>query len=133
MNKDIRNLIGIPFVDGGRDPKVGLDCWGLLVIAVGRYGHAVPNYEIDCHDTERISKQVISDIDGWEKIEVPEPGCVVLMNLDPEMPSAIQHFGVCIGGGRFLHTLVKTGSCVSSVHDRFWMNKIRGYLSWKRR
>ena len=133
LSPDLRDLIGVPFVGGGRDPKKGLDCWGLLVIAAGRYGHVVPNYEIDCHDTERIEKQVLSDIGGWEKIEEPEPGCVVLMNLDPEMPDAIQHFGVYIGGGRFLHTLKKTGSCRSSIHDRFWTNKVRGYLAWKQR
>ena len=25
----LRDLIGIPFVQNGRDPRLGLDCWGL--------------------------------------------------------------------------------------------------------
>ena len=119
-------------MDGGRDPKVGLDCWGLLSTVAERYGYKVPDYEIGCHDTVRIIGQVDSDLKDWTRVEDPVPGCVVLMSLDPEMPDCIQHFGVYIGSGRFLHTLKKTGSCLASVHDRFWSGRIKGFYSWTR-
>jgi len=95
-----------------------------------RFGNNVPDFQIPCKATARIGEAVSSEIGRWERIEEPEAGCAVLMALSPEMPEVVQHFGVYVGGGRFLHTLEKTGSILSSAHDGFWKLKIRGFYRW---
>ena len=37
MSIRLDDLIGLPFIDGGRDPAVGFDCWGLSTEVFRRY------------------------------------------------------------------------------------------------
>jgi cell wall-associated NlpC family hydrolase len=129
---DLSGLIGIPFLDQGRDPAVGLDCWGMFMEVQRRFGNHVPDFRIPCKATPQIGEIVSSELGKWERIEEPEAGCAVLMAISPEMPDVVQHFGVYIGNGKFLHTLEKTGAIVSRVGDAFWSKKIRGFYRWIR-
>lgn len=109
----------------------GMDCWGLFMEAQRRFGRTVPDYKVSCFDTPGIADAAAAEIAGrWERIEDPEPGCAVAMALDPHMPDCCQHFGIYVGGGRFLHTIKKAGSSTASVHDPFWSRKVRGYYRW---
>jgi cell wall-associated NlpC family hydrolase len=132
MNR-IRHLVGIPFIDGGRDPKTGLDCWGLLMLATRAYGYDVPDYTVSAFATEEIYKTVRRDVGlNWRKVNVPTEGCVVCFAIDPEMPDAIQHFGVYVGRGFFLHTLKKSASILSRLDHSYWGKKLRGVYEWNR-
>jgi cell wall-associated NlpC family hydrolase len=128
----LRNLIGIPFIDGGRDPKVGLDCWGMVMLAARYFGYEMPDYKMSCFDSLRIGVTAASEMQGrrWQKLECPVPGCVVAMAADPEMPEMVNHVGTYIGKGEFLQTTAKTGSIKTSIHDPYWKNKIKGYYKW---
>jgi cell wall-associated NlpC family hydrolase len=53
------------------------------------------------------------------------------MELDGKMPGCVQHFGVYLGDGKFIHTLKKVHSCISNVRDPYWSNRIRGYYKWR--
>ena len=77
-----------------------------------------------------ISGTYLIAVRDWQKIEGPEEGAVVAMAIDPETPDAVQHFGICIGGGHFLHTLQKIKSCTMRLDDPFWSRKIRGFYRW---
>lgn len=125
-----RTLIGVPFVDGGRDPATGLDCWGIVMAASRKYGNDVPDFKVGCYATREIDGTFAIAVKDWEKIQVPEPGAVVAMAIDPVAPEAVQHFGVCVGGRHFLHTLKKTSSCLGRLDDPFWSRKIRGFYRW---
>ena len=132
MSPDLRDLIGIPFVQDGRDPATGLDCWGLCREALRRYGQEVPDFPQAVYDALEIhSAFAQEDLSGrWEKLPEPEPGCVVAMAIDPDLPEAITHLGVYVGGGRVLHTIQKLNSSLFRLDDRFWGGKIRGYYRW---
>ena len=41
---EISDLIGVPFVSRGRDPKIGLDCWGLVMEIGRRMGKNIPDF-----------------------------------------------------------------------------------------
>jgi cell wall-associated NlpC family hydrolase len=101
-----------------------------MVVAQERYGHRVPDFQIPCKATEEIGGVVASELGRWQKVTVPEPGDVVMMALNPLHPDTIQHFGTFVGDGRFLHTLEKSGSILSSIHHDYWSRKIRGYVRW---
>ena len=130
--RDLSGLLGVPFTDKGRNPSTGLDCWGLVMAAQERFGHRVPDFQIPCKATEEIGGVVASELGRWRKVEVPEPGDIVLMATDPLKPDTIQHFGTYIGGDKhlFLHTREKTGAIISSIHHDFWKGTIRGYVRW---
>ena len=127
---DLSGLIGIPFVDGGRDPLTGLDCWGLFMEVQKRFGVEVPDFKICCHQTGSIDGAFLGAIGRWRRTEKPTPGCGVALAIDPNFPDTVQHFGVYIGGEKFLHTLEKTGAILTSVHHEFWKNKLRGFYEW---
>ena len=127
----LKKYIGVPFLDGGRDPSVGLDCWGLFLLVEKEFGISVPDFTIYCDDAESISSTFGSEtVWRWEEIEKPEPGCGVAMAIKAKMPGYVQHFGVYIGHGKFIHTLRGIGSCISSVNDPAWKKRIKGFYRW---
>ena len=126
---EFRQLIGIPFVDGGRDPATGLDCWGLMMAAFRVFGLEIPDYKISCFKTPDIYMAAVHESGlRWDPVTAPQLGDVVTMALDPDYPGMIQHFGMMIDRERFIHTLQKTGSIVTPVHHPFFKGKITGYL-----
>lgn len=132
MRNDVAHrLIGIPFVDGGRDTS-GMDCWGLARETMKRFGKNVPDFTVSCFDTVVIN----SLYDGervkwsWTKVDMPEPGDLAVMNLDPLSPTMIQHVGVYVGGGRVLHTLEKRESHLIRIDDPYWSRKIKAWYRW---
>ncbi|MDX9803918.1 MAG: NlpC/P60 family protein [Dehalococcoidales bacterium] len=125
------DLIGIPFVDGGRDPTTGLDCWGLFIVARRCFGFLTPDYAISCFATDLIDNAVAQAVlDQWYPIKTPYPGCGVAMRTDAGCPEAVQHFGVYVGNNRFLHTLAKTGAIQTRLDDRYFGRKIVGYYRY---
>ena len=49
------DLIGVPFVDGGRDTN-GMDCWGLVRECFKRQGIVVKDYGISAAEELKISE-----------------------------------------------------------------------------
>ena len=125
------NLIGIPFIDGGRDPKIGVDCWGLFILAMKEYGHDIPDYKVLAFDTQRIDEMVSSNIGLWKKCEKPNKGLAVSLSINPKYPNVTQHFGVCLSPYTFLHTRQKTGSVIERLDHIYWSNKITGFWQWQ--
>jgi len=125
-------LVGIPFADGGRNLAKGVDCWGLFMAGMARFGVIVPDFQIPCDATGDISEAFGKEIGKWERVILPRPGDAVVMVIDPYKPKDVQHFGVYIGHGKFLHTMRKTGSVISKVDDPMWRRRIRGFYRWSR-
>ena len=127
----MRDLIGIPFVDRGRD-RNGMDCWGLALAAMRHFGKDVPDFDVSCFDT--LSIHAIYDGQrarwAWQKVEIPEPGDIAIMCLDPRYPEMVQHVGVYIGNGRVIHTLKKRESHLIRIDDSYWSLKIVKYYRW---
>lgn len=119
------DLIGAPFVDGGRDPKTGLDCWGLVKEAFRRQGCEVPDYHISAIEAADIADTMKRQEDDWIRLDGPRAGCLVLLRLTPGLWA--NHVGIYIGDGRFLHAYLPTGVCVDRL--RRWQSRIVGYYS----
>jgi cell wall-associated NlpC family hydrolase len=126
-----RDLIGVPFVDGGRTLN-GADCWGLARLALKRFGYEVPDFTVSCFNSAAINGIYEAEKERWRCVEEPEPGCVVAMRIDPRVPDAVQHIGVYLGNGRFLHTLKKRESHLVRLDDPYWKGRIAGFYKWAR-
>lgn len=128
--RNLSDLLGVPFIDGGRDPKSGLDCYGLFSVVCSRFGNDIPDVIVSAFDTLRINEMVNMEKGTWGKMDKPAPGCAILFSTDPNYPDLISHLGVYVGGGKFIHTLEKTGVILSSLEDYYWKNKAKGFYGW---
>jgi len=125
---DYSDLIGVPFVDGGRDVLTGLDCWGLTVVVFKRFGISIPDYSVSCEDFASIDD--IFSIEKyrarrWLSLTEPKEPCIVALRFNS--PIFVNHTGVYIGAGKFIHTAKKTGVRVERINHPYWQHRIEGY------
>lgn len=110
------DLIGLPFVDGGRGPNQ-YDCWGLVREVYRRYGVNLPDYPISAMDAVKIGNQMMQDAGNWLEVKQPLPlPCLVVMQLD--CGSWANHVGVYIGNGQFIHAYGATGVVIEPIKRR---------------
>lgn len=105
----IRDLIGIPYVPGGRVIESGLDCWGVVLIVMRRLGVELtadwhPDWVPD--DLKSTIREIRNGIasSAWEPVDWA-PWSVVVMGA-PRRP---QHAGVALPDGTVLHASEQTG------------------------
>lgn len=129
---DIDDLIGIPFIGGGRNIDVGLDCYGLAKEVFRRYGYELPEYMDAVNEwnnsvkTEEFYEQQKSRY--WREINSPTVPCLVAISFN--VPNGtVNHCGVYIGDGKFIHTRERVGACIESVESPAWRKKIEGYYA----
>jgi cell wall-associated NlpC family hydrolase len=125
------DLIGIPFVDGGRDPRTGLDCWGLVREVFRRAGTTLPDFTIGCHDTTEIgaaveSERMLGRWRHWHAHDAPAPSVVAIRFNSPLL---VNHTGVYLGRKRFLHTRELTGVAVERIDSPSWRDRIEGFYT----
>ncbi len=126
----VLDLIGIPFLDKGRDPKKGLDCWGLVRCAYLVLRNVdLPDFQICAYNTREVGKEIdYQCVYGkWNKVGGPETGCIVVIKNHPRI---VNHAGTCIDDERFIHTMKKTGSVIERLDHPLWKNRIVGYYSY---
>lgn len=124
---NFENLIGIPFLDGGRDEK-GLDCWGLAKLIYKKLGIDLPDYHISAMSPIKIGTQMKKEESDYKKIDEPEMYCLVVIQLADD--SWANHVGIYIGKGRFIHAYRKTGVVTDKVSK--WRNNIVGFYVKRR-
>lgn len=124
INRVFTDLIGLPFVDGGRNPNIGLDCWGLSTEVFRRYGMELPDYKISCEDASSISHEVNEQKQFWRRCEgeISVPALVVI-----RFSVYCDHTGVYIGNGRFIHTRKEVGVNIDRVDSPAWAKRIEGF------
>lgn len=110
------DLIGTPYLWGGRDPSEGLDCWGL----VRAVRPEVPDYAAaDAREAARVMAEHAPD---WLPADPPAPGDVLL--LGTRRP---HHCGILTERG-VLHTTRTLGAVLeplAAIRQRYPL--IRGY------
>ena len=117
MNK----LIGIPFVNGGRDVATGVDCWGLVMHVYGLYDVGLPDFTVDAFAYQAIDALAGDSIVSrcWHpvlSIHTAKPPVVALMRIHHRWTN---HAGVYVGDNTVLHTTEKTGVVRSKLaNDR---------------
>ncbi len=113
----VSDLIGRVFVNRGRELETGLDCWGLVMEVLGRYGIDIPDYTVDAFAFKRISELAGEAVESrtWEEVHWPVEKDAPLVVLMMMAPGYVTHAGVYLGDGKIMHTMEKTGVVVSTV------------------
>jgi cell wall-associated NlpC family hydrolase len=130
---NFERYIGIPFVDGGRDFN-GADCIGVADLFYRtELNQKLPEFKIAAKNVLRANKRFREEERSglWEKLEKPEPYCLIAMTTDEDCPTLVNHWGVYIGNNKFLHTFEGTASVIQDVTNLYWKRCIRGFYRYK--
>lgn len=123
----VDDLVGVPFVNKGRDVAIGLDCWGLVMEVFRRYGVELPDFVVDAFAFKTIDVLIgeATTSQSWEEVYKPCDGDVPLVVLMRIHPILITHAGVYIGNNKIIHTIGNTNTVISKVG--LLGNRIVGY------
>ena len=140
MQKEIKyaDLIGVPFVNQGRNPETGLDCYGLVKEVFRRCGKDIDEYWCDAYDKEYINRVLRKAVSGasWQEVDykhgedIEAPALIALRFNSP--PGVVNHTGVYLGHGLFIHTRERVGCCVDRIDSPMWRRQIVGIYKYMR-
>lgn len=123
----MEHLIGIPYLNKGRNPEQGLDCWGLLRVFYHEYmGIDLPGYDdtyADSFDRAATSNAIGANQHHWHLVTNPEFGDAVLCRLNGHAC----HVGVYLGNSQMLHTQSGHDSALDRIDGIKWKNRITGF------
>lgn len=129
----IRRAIMVPFMDKGRDWD-SWDCWGAVFMFHREVlGISIPSYAEGYSDAGHSaeSRRALTDLfekgmASWRRVESPEPGDVVLLNIGGRP----LHVGLAIGGGQMLHTERKINTVIERLGSPMWERRIEGFYRY---
>jgi cell wall-associated NlpC family hydrolase len=128
------DLLSIPYVQGGRDPKNGLDCWGLCIEIYRRVGRELPDFQGSVDETPDIME---SHIPKFEQLPGPEPYALVAFRIYGPF---VNHVGVVLPDGReersapptsFIHHFKGRSVAVESLNHIIWKSRIAGFYRYR--
>lgn len=129
----INDFIGIPFLEGGRDPSVGLDCWGLVQSAsAGLHGIELPSYA-GCYTTpldyDELKRLIDGEKSAWQPIPKGEerPGDVALLRVRGRPV----HVGLVTRPGHMLHVEAGCDTIEESYTGSQWTRRLIGFYRFQ--
>jgi cell wall-associated NlpC family hydrolase len=118
---DVDDLIGTPFVYGGRPENDlnGLDCYGLVQEIQSRIGVTLPPRSYS--EQQNVNAMMMQmQMQEWEECE-RKPGAVILFRIR----NLASHVGVIVSRSHFAHTWEKAGGvCLERISE--WEKRIVG-------
>jgi cell wall-associated NlpC family hydrolase len=122
----VNKFVGIAYLPHGRELATGLDCWGLLRLALhDRWGIDLPSYDDYGDPTQpaQVGPYLTTCIEGcW--LPVPAgtelAGDVALLRIG-EHPT---HVGLVVAPGQMLHVFDRAASCVERYDGPKWGNRL---------
>lgn len=118
MPADYSDLIGIPYAYGSDD---GLDCYAFARRVLSeKFGTTAPSYEFHGPEDDSWIAFAAHKMD-WSAGD-GSPGDVVLLRI-----GKFTHCGVMIGGRQMIHNLKGHHSCIESLDNIKWRDRIIGF------
>jgi len=115
-------MVGIPFRHQGRNPKVGVDCVGVVLCAVWSAGCDLP----DCLGYGPLprSEVLLAELEKRARrihMDDAQPGDVLLFQYRPELP---MHFAVLVWNNYVVHAHGSTGKVVRHRLSPAWAMRL---------
>lgn len=117
-----RGCLGTPFHHQGRMPGVGLDCIGLVVVALQAAGFVVRDRLDYAPRPDGGSLVRALEDHGAARVEEIEAGDVLLFRYDHQP----QHVALAIGEGRLIHAFAPAGRVVETEIGAYWRRRLVG-------
>ncbi len=118
----MKKYIGTPHKLLGEDINDGLDCFTLIRDIYNDLDILFPQkYEFTEHCwTDGIEKE-IEHHDDWKRVKNLKFGDLLIL----EQNGIIDHCGIYLDEGEFIHTMERTGCVVTNINHRLWKKKIK--------
>ena len=114
------DLIGVPFVRGGRDTSTGLDCYGLVIEMNRRLGVDIPDFASP-GSLEAVEELIGRNKGRWRKVD-PCPGATLLFRVE----GYLAHVGIMLSPVKMLHCQDPIGVMTAAPH--FWPRLVSAYV-----
>jgi len=130
VEPELRGLVGMGFINHGRQPDNGLDCWGFVMEVFKRYGIILPDFQVSAFDYETIDELAhkVIGFNSWREISKPVDADVPLVALMRIHPMLITHAGVFVGKNRIIHMTKHAGAIISKITRL--QSRITGYYRY---
>lgn len=122
----VQDLLGLPYLPGGRWPGQGLDCFGLVVECCRRAGRPIPDPFTSAAVPMNVREWIVGRLDGWRPCEGPTAGAVVELRSE-EQPA---HVGYLLNDYEFVHCLSRTGVVIGRIDRDPWRRRIIGWYQY---
>lgn len=123
-----RRYIGTPFVHQGRHIEHGVDCAGLLMCVA---------YDVGLSDVRVTDYGRMPDANRSQSIIESHMDPVPYSNLMPGdalsfvILQDVQHYGIVVESGRFIHAYQPAGKVVETSLSGPWLHRLRGCYSFR--
>ena len=122
------DLIGVPYIKGGRDPSKGLDCYGLCIEIYRRLGKILPEFH-SSEENDIIHTTILSAKQLFERFEDPVSYSLVPFIIRPPF---VTHIGVVLENkDSFIHILRKKCCVIERLSDPFWNKRMQGFFTYE--
>ena len=123
--KDIvKKYLGEEYQFGGRGSG-GMDCYGLVLSIYKDLGISLPELRVEDERWHVRDKPIdIADLsNSFDSVKLLKTfDLVAFINSK----GIVNHAGVYVGGGQFIHATRKAGVCISHLSDRMWQERYAG-------
>ncbi|MDD3029979.1 MAG: NlpC/P60 family protein [Alphaproteobacteria bacterium] len=115
-----RTCLGTPFHHQGRAPGVGLDCIGLVIVALKAAGLSV-NDRTD-YGRRPDGKSLIAALEahGAAKVEPVQAGDILVFRYDRQP----QHVALATGAETMIHSFAPAGRVVETSLGAYWKRRL---------
>ena len=108
---DVADLIGVPFVEFGRDIKNGLDCYGLAIEIERRLGKTLKDVALEKFDREKVERTAPNL--NVKKLRLDEISEGVILEFYGLQDKRL-HVAVALDKNTFIHATENQGVRISS-------------------
>jgi len=117
-----RRCLGTPFHHQGRVPLVGLDCIGLIIVALRSIGFGV-NDRLDYgRRPDGVTLLAALEAHGAVKVEEIQAGDILVFRYDHQP----QHVALAVDGDRMIHSFAPARRVVETALGAYWRRRLVG-------
>jgi cell wall-associated NlpC family hydrolase len=110
---DTMKYLAVPYLWGGEHPDTGLDCSGFVQLVYRNAGLNLPrSTALQFRETQRLRPREV------------RPGDVIFFSMDHPGGSRVDHVGIYVGKGYFVHASVSSGIHIDSLLNPYYLNRL---------
>lgn len=115
-----RACLGTPFHHQGRRPHVGLDCIGLIVVALGAIGFQTRDRTDYARRPDGASLLAAIEAHGGRKVETLQAGDILVFRYGGQP----QHVALATGPDSLIHAFAPAGRVVETRLGGYWRRRL---------
>jgi cell wall-associated NlpC family hydrolase len=120
----VHKALPIPYVEKGRDPSIGFDCWGLVYWLLKSLGSTIPDYTDNIKFADDEYNIVLQEYHKYgKKVDGLIPGDLIFFRRKDKT----KHVGMYIGSGDFVHC-TEAGVHISSIEEQPLKRQIEMFI-----